>query len=412
MSAQRPQVLIAGGGIAGLEALLALHDLAGDRVAITMVAPDPDFSYKPLAVEEPFSSEPPQHRALAPAAEELGARFVQQGVARVLPDHHLIELDDGSRLPYDVAVIAVGGKAVAPFGGCLTFRTPQDRRRLAALVDDAAAEPGSERSLAFVVPPSSTWPLPIYELALMTRRRATELGLAELACTVFTPEAEPLVIFGSVATAAVSELLRVRGIEVRTGVRVHEAADGRLILTPGDEPLEATEVIALPALEGPGIPGLPRDEHGFIPIDDRTRVKGVEDVYAAGDGTTFPIKQGGLATQQADAAAEQIAARFGADLDPQPFHPVLRGMLLTGEESLSLSHSLTGGEGEGSASLDYLWWPPDKVSGRYLASWLAKSGVHRDPEPPSRPLEVEVALPGEWHEQPMAFDPHRLPETD
>ena len=130
-------------------------------------------------------------------------------------------------------------------------------------------------------------------------------------------------------------------------------------------------MIALPALEGPGIAGLPSDAEGFIPIDERARVKGVEDVYAAGDGTTFPIKQGGLATQQADAAAEHIAARFGADIDPQPFHPVLRGMLLTGDDSLSLAHSLTGGEGEGSASADYLWWPPHKVSGRYLAPWMA-----------------------------------------
>jgi sulfide:quinone oxidoreductase len=409
---ERPEVLIAGGGIAGLEALLALQDLAGDLVAISLVAPEPDFSYKPLSVEEPFSAQPPEHRALAPLAEELGARFVQRGIVRMLPDEHLAELDDGSRLKYDVAVIAVGARTEAPFARGLSFRTPEDRWRIAALLKEYAADPNRERSLAFVVPPSSSWPLPIYELALMARRRATELALGGLACTVFTPEAEPLVVFGSVATAAVAELLRARGIAVRAGVRVHEDADGRLLLTPGDEPLEATEVIALPALEGPGIPGLPADERGFIPIDDRARVKGVEDVYAAGDGTTFPIKQGGLATQQADAAAEQIAARFGADLDPEPFHPVLRGMLLTGEESLSLSHSLTGGEGEGSASLDYLWWPPHKVSGRYLAPWLAGGTVRAEPEPPRRPLEVEIALPGEWHQEPMAYHPHRGPHPD
>jgi sulfide:quinone oxidoreductase len=409
---ERAEVLIAGGGIAGLEALLALDDLAGDRAAISLVAPGPDFSYKPLSVEEPFSAQPPEHRALAPVAEELGARFVQRGVARVMADDHRVELDDGSQVAYDVAVIAVGAKPRPAFARALTFRTPEDRWRIAALLKEAAADPGGKRSLAFVVPSSATWPLPIYELALMTRRRAIELGLSELRCTVITPEASPLVVFGSVATAAVSDLLRARGIEVRSGVRVHEDPSGRLVLAPGDEPLEATDVIALPALEGPGILGLPGDERGFIPIDDRARVKGADDIYAAGDGTTFPIKQGGLATQQADAAAEHIAARLGADLDPQPFHPVLRGMLLTGEESLSLSHSLTGGEGEGEASADYLWWPPQKVSGRYLAPWLAGRTAHREPEPPSRPLEVEIALPSEWHEQPMALDPHLGPRVD
>ncbi len=129
-------------------------------------------------------------------------------------------------------------------------------------------------------------------------------------------------------------------------------------------------------------------------------------MYAAGDGTTFPIKQGGIGTQQADAAAEQIAARFGAEIEPEPFHPILRGQLLTGVESLSLRADVAGGAGEGTASLDYLWWPPHKVSGRYLAAWLAGDEPHRDPKPPRHALEVEVELPKEWHREPMALDPY------
>ena len=37
------RVLIAGGGVAGLEALLALRDLAGDRVELTLLSPETDF---------------------------------------------------------------------------------------------------------------------------------------------------------------------------------------------------------------------------------------------------------------------------------------------------------------------------------------------------------------------------------
>ena len=169
--------------------------------------------------------------------------------------------------------------------------------------------------------------------------------------------------------------------------------------------LEAGAVVALPLIGGPGIEGLPCDEHGFIPIDDHARVAGLERVWAAGDGTTFPVKQGGIGTQQADAAAEQIAASVGAEVEPRPFHPVLRGQLVTAGESLHLRHELEGGHGEGEASLDYLWWPPHKVSGRYLAAWLEGEDRRSDPEPPSTPLEVEVSLPHEWHSQPMAIDP-------
>jgi len=406
----RPHVAIVGGGIAALEALLALRDLAGDRVAISLVAPEPDFTYRPWAVEEPFTSQPPEHRALAPIAGRLGATLLPRALARVAPDEHVLELDGDSRLHYEVAMICVGARPRPAFSRGITFLGARDRRRLASLLDDAAADRARDRHLAFVVPPTGTWPLPIYELALMTRRRAGELGLRGLRCSVVTPEPAPLAVFGTVASAAVAELLELRGIEVITGVRAREDAAGQIVMTPGGKRLEATDLISLPELDGPAVPGLPADERGFIPIDAYARVSGADDLYAAGDGTTFPIKQGGLATQQADAAAEHVAARFGADLSPEPFRPVLRGLLVTGEESLSMRHSPGGGSGEGLISADRLWWPPHKVGGRYLAPFLEGTIARGDLEPPSRSLEVEVELPSEWHAQPMALDPHRWHE--
>jgi hypothetical protein len=54
-------------------------------------------------------------------------------------------------------------------------------------------------------------------------------------------------------------------------------------------------------------------------------------------------------------------------------------------ESLSMRHDLTDGHGEGVASPDYLWWPPHKVGGRYLAPWLAGATSHAEPgAPPTR----------------------------
>ena len=79
-----------------------------------------------------------------------------------------------------------------------------------------------------------------------------------------------------------------------------------------------------------GCAGSSRDAQGFLPTDPFGQVDGEIDVWAAGDATSFPLKQGGIAAQQADAAAESIAARAGAELEPSPFRPVLRGLLLTG----------------------------------------------------------------------------------
>jgi sulfide:quinone oxidoreductase len=90
---------------------------------------------------------------------------------------------------------------------------------------------------------------------------------------------------------------------------------------------------------------------------------------------------------------------------PEPFRPVLRGKLLTGEESVNLRAAVAGGGGEGEASLDTLWWPPQKISARYLAPLLYHADAREELEPPRRSMDVEVALPREWHEEPMALDP-------
>jgi sulfide:quinone oxidoreductase len=411
------RTLILGGGIAGLEALLAIRDLAGERTELTLIAAEPEFTYKPLIVEEPFTYQPAERHELEPAIRELGGRFVPGAARAVHPDRHAVVLHEGyegryvRELSYDLLVVCVGGRSRAAYDHAVTFRFRSLGDPLE--VDDllARAEAHDSRTLAFVVPPGVTWTLPLYELALLTRRRAEESARRDLSITLLTPEEAPLILFGRPASDAVAELLRARGIDFRGGARLRESDDGSLHVTPGDDPIDAGAVAALPVIEGPRLPGLPCDERGFIPIDEHARVAGVDGVYAAGDGTTFPIKQGGLGTQQADAAAEHIAARLGAPIDPKPFHPVLRGKLLTGVESLSLRHDLTGGRGEGAVSADYLWWPPQKVGGRYLAPWLAHEEPH-ELEPPSRPIEVEVALPVEWHKDPMALDPYGAPRID
>ena len=71
------RVVVAGGGVAGLEALLALHALAGDKVDLTLVSPTPDFVYRPLAVAEPFALGHQRRTPLTDATRTTGAAFVQ-----------------------------------------------------------------------------------------------------------------------------------------------------------------------------------------------------------------------------------------------------------------------------------------------------------------------------------------------
>ena len=398
-----PRAVIVGGGVAGLEALLALHALAGARTELVLVSPDPDFLYKPLLVEEPFGLEPAERHELAPLAAELDASFILQRVTRIDPERHHVELADGSTIDYAYLVVCTGGRFHPALDSATTFpsREPFRIDQLLGRFD------GAPRTIAFVVPAGVAWALPLYEIAMMTARRIRELGLHDTQLKLITPEEAPLAIFGSAASDAVGDLLAARGIEVESSAHVVAEEDEGLSVDPGNRPIEAQLVIALPEMSGPEIDGLPSDRRGFIPIDEHARVVGVEDVYAAGDATNFPIKQGGLATQQADAAAQHIASRLGAEISPEPFHPVLRGQLLTGEESLHLSSDVTEEGGEGMVSPDQLWWPAHKISARYLAPLLehGEEGF-AEPEPPRRTLDVEVSLPKEWHREPMALDPH------
>jgi sulfide:quinone oxidoreductase len=400
-------VVIVGGGVAGIEALLALHDLAGERAQLTLVADQPDFLYKPLLVEEPFGLDPAERRELAPLAEQVGATLVQAALTAVRAQEQVVELGDGSSHGYDQLVVAVGGRFRPAFEGVATFPSPTNPLTVEKLLTKAHVR-GAD-TIAFVVPPGVAWSLPLYEIALMTERRARERSYKDLSIRFLTPEESPLAVFGAAASAALQEMLQARGIQFSGGTLVHQE-DGELVLTPGGEPLGEAEVVALPVMEGPAIEGLPADDSGFIPIDDHCRIRDLDDVYAAGDGTNFPIKQGGLATQQADAAAAHIAHRLGAAVEPEPFRPLLRGKLITGAESVNMRADVAGGAGEGETSLDSLWWPPHKISARYLAPWLYHSETGVEPAPPDA-VDVEVALPHEWHQQPMALDPQEPPDV-
>jgi sulfide:quinone oxidoreductase len=258
-------------------------------------------------------------------------------------------------------------------------------------------EEGYIKRVAFVVPPGVAWALPAYELAMMTAWQAWGMGHDDVEVTVYTPEDAPLGLFGTRATAALREDLEEAGVRAETGVYVTEDARDprRLVLLPGERTLDVDRVVALPRAVGPALTGLPADARGFVLTDLYGKVPDVDGVWAAGDAIAFPVKQGGLAAQQADAAAEAIAAVVGADVAPQPFHPVLRGMMLTGRGQAWMRHG-PAGEGEGSAERRALWWPPTKIAGRYLAPYLAarqESGiVGGTPQPDGQPVDLDLEL--------------------
>ena len=381
-------VLIVGGGVAALETMMALRDLAGDRVRATLVAPEPDFVYQPMAVLEPFGLGEAGRYPLQRIAEDFGAALVRGGVAAVDARARRVVLDTGDTLTYEHAlVLAPGARTLPAFDGALTFTGTGSAAAMRALLDDLGRS--RVRRIAFVAPEAAGWTLPLYELALLTARHAVARDLvAEL--ILVTPEPRPLALFGDSGSAAVADLLAVAGVEFCGASRVEVGEEG-IRLHPKGRSLRVERVVALPLVRGPELEGVPADpDSGFIPVDEHGRVEGLDDVYCAGDATNFPIKQGGLAAQQADAVAEQIAARIGAEVAPSPFRPVLRGMLFTGDVHHFM---LARGRGAGRAARRPLWWPPTKIAGRYLAPYLYEREPGAMPGPtPEGFTDLELPL--------------------
>jgi sulfide:quinone oxidoreductase len=389
MDGDRRHVLIAGGGVAALEAALALRDLAGDRVRVELLAPEPRFWYRAPSVAEPFGRGEVRHYDLGELAREMGATFTLGELTSVDVARHLAYVEPTGATPYETLLLAAGAVPAAAVPGAITFRGPADTDKITQLL--AELEGGSVRHVSFVVPAGATWGLPAYELALMTSSWLAERAIEGVAVSVVSPESRPLQLFGREASDAVAGLMARGGIGFHAGGCATEAREGELLLVGGDI-VVADRVVALPRLHGPAIAGLPQTFEGFVAVDGHGRVPGIDDVYAAGDVTTFAVKQGGIAAQQAEAAAEAIAADAGADVTPRPFRPVIRGLLLTGAEPRFL-HSELGGGGTAWVSNEPLWWPPAKIVGRYLSPFLASigsGGMESAPETPGVVVEVEL----------------------
>lgn len=365
-------VIVAGGGIAGLEAVLALRALAGRRVGITLVTEAGQTIERPMTVAEPFDRATARTFDIRAFADEQEVDLHFDRLTAVHGDDRTVELASGQRLRYDALVVATGAGTRPVLPGAVGFRGEADvagvRDVLGRLRD------GSAGAVAFALPDRTTWPLPLYELALMTGAELRAAGRrAEL--TIVTPEAAPLAVFGPAAADAAEPLLRQRGVTVRAGCRPTSFADGWLDVDGGRR-VRADAVIATVAAHARVPLGLPRDRAGFVPVDAHARVAGMRGVFAAGDLTDGALKQGGLAAQQADAAAEAIAAQLGLVEEPAPVRPVLRGRLLVGGEPLFLRAELDGlhepiAVSRSEASARPLWSPPAKVAARYLAPYFA-----------------------------------------
>ena len=371
-SGRAAHVVIAGGGFAALEAALALRALAADRARVTLISPEAAFAYRPAATVEAFAEAPPLTYDLQAIACDLGARYRRGRLEAVASQKKYVRLAAGARLGYDALVLAIGARASAAVPGALTFRDQRDVRLVRGLLQELKA--GAVGRLVFAVPSGCSWPLPLYELALLSAAHVREHHV-EAEIIVVSPEQTPLAIFGAEASRVIAELLAERGVRfVGSSAPSRVRGDGSLELQFAGA-LAADRVVATPQLRAPPITGVPGSWWGFVPTDAVGRVEGLTDVYAAGDMTASPIKQGGLAAQQSDRIAHTIATTLGIPAVEFLAARVLRARLLGGERPLLLRTELDEYGHGTTATLEHTHTDQSasssKVFGRYLTPYLS-----------------------------------------
>jgi sulfide:quinone oxidoreductase len=382
---RRPRVIVAGGGVAALEAVLTLEEIAGEELDVVLLTAKRRFRYVPLSVAEAFRAGHAYRLDLADMLEPRGVEVVVGALDAVDVDRRRLRIADGRTLGYDALLVAVGTERRGALRGALTFAGWQAPTELRRLLRQATA--GQLRRLVFAAPSGVAWTLPAYELALMAAARfADDMVPTEVA--LVTPEPRPVDAFGDGPSRAVTEALRARRVAFHSATPLR-VMPGRLVVRR-HAAIAADAVVALPVPVAIEIAGLPGDDAGFLPIDEHCRVRGATGVYAAGDATSFPYKQGGIAAQQAGAAAEAIAADLGCDIAPKPFRPELRGLLLTGSppryRRVDAGPARAGGEANGAEP----WWPHAKVAGRRVAPFLAAHGVPFGAPPSTVALDLEA----------------------
>ena len=324
--------MVAGGGFAALEVVLGLRALAGDAARISLVSPDAVFAYRPAATLEAFCDAPPRAFDLPAIAADLGVRYHHTRVENVRVASRRIGLGSGGRLTYDALVWATGARAMVGIRGALTFRDQRDLPGFRALLGEL-----DQRKLGFLVfavPSGTSRRLPLCELALLSATRSRRRG-ARAEITLVTPEQRPLAAFGAQASELVAAELTDRGVRFLGACNPGSVCGGGALTVQSGATIQADRVVAVPVLKGARIAGIAANRWGFVPTDVAGRVQGMADVYGAG-ATAFPIKHGGLATQQADRIAHTIAAELGLTPHELKAKPVLEVKLVCGQRPLLL----------------------------------------------------------------------------
>jgi len=347
------KVLIVGGGFAGVVAAERLAEHLGDEHQVTLVSRSRQFVFYPALVRLAFGKVEQDDVSFDLRRTMLNRRvnFIEAEVARIDPFERNVTIAHGEvegKLPYDYLVFALGRRLaterITGFYEHAHHLLNVDK----AISFGKAVKKFHEGRAVFGQCLGGRLPVPVYESAFALARRLEEKGERDrVRITVVSPTTLESEIGDIAGAVALKKQLDAHQIEFLPD-RSIESLTQNSAITKSGEAIDFNLLMLVPPFRGSSAAsylGI-TDGEGYIHVDSKMRVPGVERIYAIGDCTDFAgPKMGHMAVRQAAVAASNLAAEINGHVPVSDYRHELRFVIDdTGTDSLYLRKDLSTNE--------------------------------------------------------------------
>jgi sulfide:quinone oxidoreductase len=326
--------LVVGGGFAGLEAAIQLRK-AG--LEVTLVSDRPYLWIYPTSIWVVTGEQGFEESCLDLVDVARRHQFTfRQGKVESISGARRAVMVDGEELVADHLVLAIGGAPLKPKGVEHTFGlsgNPESASRLHDALEKLVAHGGGRIAMGFggnPKDPSAVRGGPVFEVMFNVVHMLRKRGVRDsFQLAFFAPMPSPGERMGKKAVAAIQKMLGEMGVEMRFGKKIDGFLKGGTVLFEDGSLLPSDLTVFIPAQGGHpayAASDLPRNEAGFVQIDQGCAVTGFPGIWAVGDsaaldGPPWRAKQGHLAEVMARVAATNIAAEVAGRPERESYLP-------------------------------------------------------------------------------------------
>lgn len=320
MQKLRKNILILGGGFAGIEAAIAL---AKERYFnVTMVSDREYFYIYPTSIwiptgEARFSD---TTLSLQKIADRRGFNLIIDGVEEIVGTENYVVLQESGKFEFDYMVLAIGAGKMKPKGVENTLSIcgrPEEALDIQKKLDLLIAKGSGKIAMGFGGNPKDSSAVrggPAFELFFNVHNRLKKLGIRDnFEMTFFAPMETPGARMGNASVEKMGQIFKMMNLKQHYGKKINEFQDGSVVFED-ESSLDADLIVFVPANTGHSKvvnSDLPLSETGFVEVNEFNEVRGFENIYAVGDvakleGADWRAKQGHIAEVMARNAAENI----------------------------------------------------------------------------------------------------------